>query len=152
MQQLMAMISERESAQKAEEAMAAVKAQVQGRATGDNFLFRIAQFEERNADDAFEKNDYAGARALYRLLERIYQAVPKGEDAGRGVAALREIVKILKTENQAIPRDRIDDWLTTSAREIEAQAETFAAKGDLENAGGAFTRAAFLLQKIRDTA
>jgi len=152
MQQLMAMISERESAQKARESMTAVKTGIPGRSSGNNFLFRIAIFEERNADDAFEKNDYAGARALYRLLERIYQAVPRGENAVRGVAALREIVKNLKTENQNIPGEKIDDWLTSSAREIEIQAEMFAAKGDLENACGAFTRAAFLLQKIRDAA
>jgi serine/threonine protein kinase len=152
MQQLMAMISVRESAQKAKESMTAAKNQIQTRSTGNNFLFRIGQFEERNADDAFAKNDYAGARALYRLLERIYQAVPKGEDAVGGVAALREIIKNLKTENQTVPGEKIDAWLDSSAREIESQAEMFAAKGDLENACGAFTRAAFLLQKIRDAA
>jgi len=150
MQQLMAMISERESAQKARESMAAAKARFQGKVGNDHFLYRIAQYEERNADDAYEKNDYAGAKALYRLLERIYLAVPEGKDAVRGVAALREIVKDLKAENKAVPAEKIDAWLNSSAREIEAQAESFAAKGDLENACGAFTRAAFLLQKIRD--
>ena len=107
--------------------------------------------EERNADDAFAKNDYAGSRALYRLLERIYLAVPNGKTAARGVVALREIVKSLKTEAAVVPEAKIDSWLASSAREIAAEAESFASKGDLENACGAFTRAAFLLQKIRDT-
>jgi len=153
MQQLMAMISERESAQKSKDSMNAAKRQIQSRRGNENnFLFRVALFEERNADDAFAKNDYAGARSLYRLLERIYQAVPKGDSAVRGLAALREIVAALKVENQAIPAERIDSWLASSAAEIETQAESFAAAKDLENACAAYTRAAFLLQKIKDAA
>jgi len=153
MQQLMAMISERESAQKSKDSMNAAKRQVQSRRGNENnFLFRVALFEERNADDAFAKNDYAGARSLYRLLERIYQAVPKGDTAVRGLTALREIVAALKVENQAIPADRIDAWLSSSAAEIQTQAEAFAAAKDLENACAAYTRAAFLLQKIKDAA
>ncbi|MBN1939181.1 MAG: protein kinase [Candidatus Aminicenantes bacterium] len=153
MQQLMALISERESAQKAKEAMAAAKHQVQARrGYENNFLYRVALFEERNADDAFAKNDYAGSRSLYRLLERIYQAAPKGDTAVRGLAALRDIVAALKAENQAVPVDRVDAWLSSSAAEIETQAETFAAAKDLENACAAYTRTAFLLQKIKDSA
>ena len=151
MQQLMAVISERESARRSRDSMILVKTGLRGWSADNNFLFRLAQFEERNADDAFAKNDYAGSRALYRLLERIYLAVPNGKTAARGVVALREIVKSLKTEAAVVPEAKIDSWLASSAREIAAEAESFASKGDLENACGAFTRAAFLLQKIRDT-
>ncbi|MCC7294287.1 MAG: protein kinase [Acidobacteria bacterium] len=151
MQQLMAVISERESARRARDSMILVKTGLRGWSADNNFLFRLAQFEERNADDAFSKNDYAGSKALYRLLERIYQAVPNGKTAARGVVALRGIVKSLKTEAAVVPEEKIDSWLASSAREIAAEAESFASKGDLENACGAFTRAAFLLQKIRDT-
>lgn len=151
MQQLMAVISERESARRARDSMILVKTGLRGWSADNNFLFRLAQFEERNADDAFSKNDYAGSKALYRLLERIYQAVPNGKTVARGVVALRGIVKSLKTEAAVVPEEKIDSWLASSAREIAAEAESFASKGDLENACGAFTRAAFLLQKIRDT-
>ena len=151
MQQLMAVISERESARRSRDSMILVKTGLRGWSADNNFLFRLAQFEERNADDAFSKNDYAGSKALYRLLERIYQAVPNGKTAARGVVALRGIVKSLKTEAAVVPEEKIDSWLASSAREIAAEAESFASKGDLENACGAFTRAAFLLQKIRDT-
>ena len=151
MQQLMAVISERESARRSRDSMILVKTGLRGWSADNNFLFCLAQFEERNADDAFSKNDYAGSKALYRLLERIYQAVPNGKTAARGVVALRGIVKSLKTEAAVVPEEKIDSWLASSAREIAAEAESFASKGDLENACGAFTRAAFLLQKIRDT-
>ncbi len=151
MQQLMALISEREAAQKAKDAVNAVKRQIQARhGNGNNFLFRVAVYEERNADDAFAKNDYAGARSLYRLLERIFQAVPKGDTPVRGLTALKGIVAALKVENQAIPAERIDAWLSSSAAEIETQAAAFAEAKDLENACAAYTRAAFLLQKIKD--
>jgi hypothetical protein len=150
---LMSLISERESAQKAREAMAATKTRVQKRLSPErNFLLRVARFEEANAADAFAKNDYAGSRALFRLLERIYNASPRGENGAQGVEALRGILKTLQIENQTIAADKIDPWLASSAREIEAQAETFAAKGDVENACGAFVRAAFLLEKIKDAA
>ncbi|MHB8055676.1 MAG: serine/threonine-protein kinase [Candidatus Aminicenantales bacterium] len=153
MQQLMGLISERESAQKARDQMAVTKSRAEDEGADDKyFLFRVAQFEETNADDAFDKNDYLGSRSLYRLLERMYAASPRGKDPVKGVAVLREIVKALKSENRAVPAEKIDDWLASSAREIEAQAETFASKNDLENACGAFTRAAYLLQKIKDAA
>ncbi len=151
MQKLMGMISERESAQKAREQMAAAKSQAQRSGTDDAcFLFRMARFEETNADDAFAKNDYLGSRSLYRLLERIYATSAWGKDAANGAAVLREIVKSLKAENRSVPAGKIDNWLASSAREIETEAEAFAAKNDLENACGAFTRTAYLLQKIKD--
>jgi len=153
MQKLMGVISERESAQKARDQMAEAKNRAQSGGADDAcFLFRMARFEETNADDAFAKNDYLGSRSLYRLLERIYADSAQGKDASNGVAVLREIVKTLKTENRAIPAGKIDNWLASSAREIENEAEAFAAKKDLENACGAFTRAAYLLQKIKDAA
>jgi len=153
MQQLMALISARESALKAKEDMGASKNRAQSRISPDrNFLFRVGRFEETNADDAFVKNDYAGARALYRLLERIYDAAPRGETGAKGLEALRGILKTLQTEIQAIPAEKVDSWLASSAAEIEAQADVFAAKGDVENACGAFVRAAFLLEKIKDAA
>ena len=154
MQQLMALISVRESAQKAKETMNDAKKAVQGRRSlvENNFLYRVAQFEERNADDAFSKNDYAGSRSLYRLLERIYRAVPRGDTPTNGLAALREIVAALQLENKALAADKIDSWLLASADEIQAQAETFAKANNLESACAAYTRAAFLLQKIKDSA
>jgi len=153
MQKLMGVISERESSQKAREQMIGAKTRAEkGGADDGFFLFRIAKFEEANADDAFAKNDYLGSRSLYRLLERMYAASPRGKDAQKGAAVLREIIKTLKAENRTIPAEKIDAWLASSAREIETQAETFAGKNDLENACGAFTRAAYLLQKIKDAA
>jgi serine/threonine-protein kinase len=153
MQQLLSMVAERQSAQKAMDDMAAMRGRVSGRISAErNFLYRVARFEEGNANDAFAKNDYSGARALYRLLGRIYAASPKGESGKEGVEALRSILASVRTEAGRVPADKVDSWLSSTAKEIETQAEAFAAKNEFENAGGAFVRAAFLYEKIKDAA
>ena len=60
MQKLLSLVAEREAAQKAKDSMASAKSQAQQKANLDkNLLFRLARYEETNADEAFAKNDYS---------------------------------------------------------------------------------------------
>jgi serine/threonine-protein kinase len=153
MQTLLAMVSERESAQKAKEAMSAAKAaSLRKIDPATHFLYRLARYEEGNADDAFTKNDYSGAKSLYRILDRIYALCASCNDDRKCLETLRAFVGDLKKEVEGIPSGRVDDWLLQYAREIENQAQGFLTRQELDNAGGAFLRAGFLYEKIKDAA
>jgi serine/threonine protein kinase len=153
MQKLLSLVSERQTAQKAKDVMDASRAQAQkAKSLDKNLLFRLARYEETNADEAFAKNDYSGSRALYRILDRLYALCPQCPTDQACVTALRQLVTDLKKDVEANGRVAADPWLSDYAKEIETQADSFTAKNDLENAGGAYIRAAFLYEKIKDTA
>jgi hypothetical protein len=58
----------------------------------------------------------------------------------------------MKIEADRIPPDKVDQWLLEYARELEKQAQAYLARQELDNAGGAFLRAGFLYEKIKDSA
>jgi len=149
MQKLLTLVAERQSAQKAKDVMSAAKAGVQGKVAADkNLLYRLARYEEANADEAFAKNDFSGAAALYAVLEKVYTIAAQCPTDQAGAQALRDYVAEQKRA-AAGPSAKADPWLSDYAGEIEAQAEGFLGKSDFENAAGAFVRAAFLYEKIK---
>jgi len=153
MNKLLVLVSERQAAQKAKEEMTAAKTQALGRAAMEtNLLFRLARYEETNADDAFAKNDYSGSKALYQVLARVYALCPQSPTDKDGVARMQQFLASLKKEAEASGAAAADAWLASYAAEIENQAASFLAKKDLENAAGAYIRAAFLYEKLKETA
>ncbi|MBM3293869.1 MAG: hypothetical protein FJY82_05010 [Candidatus Aminicenantes bacterium] len=153
MQTLLSLVSERESAQQARDTMRQSKAEAQSKVDpGKHFLFRLARYEEGNADDAFAKNDFSGAKALYRILDRIYLLCLQCNNDKSCLETLKGFIAGLKFEAGRLPPNRVDGWLLEYAREIEKQAQTFLARQELDNAGGAFIRAGFLYQKIKESA
>ncbi|MDD8025598.1 MAG: serine/threonine protein kinase [Acidobacteriota bacterium] len=152
METLMAMVAERDAAFTARNAMGAAKAVAQKTGADDkNVLFRLARYEEGNAEDAFQKNDYSGAKALFRVLEKTFNLVTFQKEDAAGIDALKQYVAGLKAE-AAAAKSGADPWLLQIAGETETEAGKFLAGKDLANAGGAYLRAAFLYQKIKDTA
>ncbi len=153
MQKLLALVAERDSALAAKQAVGAAKAQAQKAGAGDrNMLFRLARYEEGNADDAFSKNDFSGSKALYRVLEKVYALSSSTADDAAAVEAMAKIVSGLKAEIGRLPTSAVDSWLFEYARETESQARAFREKKDAANACGAFLRSAFLFQKAKDSA
>jgi len=153
MQKLLSLVAERQAAQRAKDLMLAAKARIESRIdpTG-NLLYRLARYEETNADEAFTKNDYAGSKSLYTLLEKVYTMSPLAANAGDGIARLESLTQALKKQAGALGPTAADPWLSEYAAEIEKEADVYMAKKDVENAGGALLRAAFLYEKILDAA
>jgi len=152
MQKLLSLVAERQSAQRAKELTTAARVEAQPKVNVDkNLLFRLTRYEETNADEAFAKNDYSGAKALYAILGKLYALCPRCKDDQSSVAALQEFISGLKKEIEQQSPAAVDPWMSEYAREIENQAVEFLAKKNLENAGGAYIRAAFLYEKIIET-
>jgi hypothetical protein len=153
MQKLLSLVSERQAAQRAKETMTAAKTQSRQKANLDkNLLFRLASYEEGNADEAFAKNDYSGAKILYQLLERIFALCPQCSNDRGCVDTLQLLVAGLKKEVESLPAGSVDQWLNEYAGQIEIQAAAFLEKREFENSGGAYIRAAFLYEKILEPA
>jgi len=153
MQKLLALVALRQSAQRAKDAMVAARVRVEKMPGMDkNLLFRLARYEEANADEAFAKNDYSGSKILYLLLERVYPLCPAATSDKSGVEALRQFVGQLKKEADAVKAAQADAWLAEYAQGTENEAATFLGKADWDNAAGAYLRAAFLYEKLKDTA
>ncbi len=153
MQKLLGVVAEREAALKAKGAMETAKEQARKAGADDrNLLFRLARYEEGNAVDALGKNDFSGAKSLFIVLGKTYALAPgcAGEDAC--AAALRRLLDGFKSEAAGLNPATIDPWLMEYARETENQAQAFLAKREIDNAGGAYLRAAFLYEKIKDSA
>jgi uncharacterized protein (DUF927 family) len=153
MNKLLVLVAERQAAQKAKEDMTASKTQALGKAAMEtNLLFRLARYEETNADDAFAKNDYSGSKALYQVLAAVYSLCPQSPTDREGVTKMQQFLASLKREIETSGAAAADAWLASYAEEIENQAASFLAKKDLENAAGAYIRAAFLYEKLKETA
>lgn len=153
MQKLLSLVSERQAAQKAKETMTAAKTQARQKGNLDkNLLFRLASYEEGNADEAFVKNDYSGTKILYQLLDRIFVLCPQCGNDRSCVDTLQLLVAGLKKDVERLPAGSVDQWLNEYAGQIENQAAAFLEKREFENAGGAYIRAAFLYEKILEPA
>jgi hypothetical protein len=153
MQKLLTVVAEREAALKAKESMGRAREQARKAGADDrNLLFRLARYEEGNAAEALAKKDFSGARSLYIVLEKTYALAPGCADEDACAAALRRLLNGFKSETAGLNPATIDPWLVEYARETENQAQAFLAKREIDNAGGAYLRAAFLYEKIKDTA
>jgi len=149
MQKLLTLVADRQSAQKAKDVMSEARRTTQAKGVPDkNLLFRLARYEESNAEDAFAKNDYSGAASLYIVLERLYALCPQCPTDQAGAAALKLYVAGLE-KDAAANAGKADPWLSEYARGMESQAGGFLASGDWENAAGAYLQAAFLYEKIK---
>lgn len=153
MKKLLALVSERESAQQAKKAMSEAKARAEQKVSlQNNLLFQLASYEEGNAQEAFTRNDFSGAKVLYRILEKIYGLSLQCRQDENCVQILQFYTKSIKGEVEKINPSLIDQWLYGYARGIENQALLFQTGRDFTNAAGAFLQAAFLYEKIIESA
>jgi len=153
MQKLLALVAERQATQKAKEGMIAAKNQAMAKGNLEkDLIFRLSGYEETNAEEAFQKNDYSGSKVLFRVLEKIYALCSPGSSDRSCAETLRQYVAGLKKEIDQKDLAPADPWLYEYANETGKQAEEFVAKRDWENAGGALIRVAFLYEKLREAA
>ncbi len=153
MQKLLSVVADREAALKAKAIMDGAKEQARKAGADDrNLLFRLARYEEGNASEALAKNDFSGARSLYVVLGKTYALAPGCADEDACAASLRRLLNGFKAEAAGLNPGTIDPWLMEYAHETENQAQAFMAKREIDNAGGAFLRAAFLYEKIKNSA
>jgi serine/threonine protein kinase len=149
MKKLMSLVAQRQSAQEAKAKMNEARMQTQRNGLDSkNLLFRLAAHEERSADEAFAKNDFAGAAVLYRILERSYRLGVQYSSDETCVRGLREMTRQLKPGQMKTLE--ADPWLSEYASQIEGQADAYFEKKEFENAAASYIQAAFLYEKMKE--
>jgi serine/threonine protein kinase len=151
MQSLLTMVSEREKALVAQSQLAGTKNRIQGMAVDrENVLYRLASRHERDAEDALNKSDFSGSRALSVVLERVYLLSGQCREPAGCLESLAGFVEGLKQAAETSALANVDPWLSNLAKESADEAQHALAQNDYEGAAEAYIRAAFLYQKIID--
>jgi serine/threonine-protein kinase len=151
MQKLMSLVAQRQSAQEAKAKMNEARIQIQRKGLdNENLLFRLANHEERSADEAFAKNDFAGASVLYRILERSYRQGAQYSSDESCVQGLRKMTRQLRPVPGQTKAGADDPWLSEYANQIESQADSYLEKKEFENAAASYIQAAFLYEKLKE--
>jgi serine/threonine-protein kinase len=151
MQRLLSLVAERERALEAKSILTETKNRVGGmNADPKNVLYRVASRRERDAEDAFNNNDFSGSRILNSVLEMVYRFSGKCEDDERCLIALAEFVINMRKTAEGMASAGLDPWLFEKAKESESNARSALARKDFEGAADSYIQAAFLYQKMLD--
>jgi len=150
MQKLMAQVAERDLALEARVAArdARVRAERGGRG-GGNLLYRLALYEERNAEDALARDDFSGAKTLFLVLADAYLLSLTAATDAECCRALQKECDVLEQEILARPGSAADRWLLENAAQIKAQAEAYLERKEYENAAACYLQTLFLFRRIR---
>jgi serine/threonine protein kinase len=116
----------------------------------DNLLFSVAEEQVKPAADTYEKGDFAGAKTLYGVLEKIFTySVQESNDAGR-VEILKNYVAGLRTEVNIAGIPASASWFYDRAREEEEQAKSLSENKEYTAAAEIYIQAAFLYEKVQE--
>ena len=154
MRKLLAQVSEREQAEKAFKDLQDTKQKIAGSARRDrpNILTWIALEKEKDASDAFAKNDFSGARILCGILNRVHLLSPKIADESEGLAALRELTGTIRKEAETALAPSKQAWLFERAVTEEDGARQKVKDGLVSQAAEQYILSAFLFEKAKEVA
>jgi serine/threonine protein kinase len=154
MRKLLAQVSERERAEKALKELQDTKQKIGAAARRDrpNLLTWIATEKEKDAADAFAKNDFSGARILYGILTRVHVLSLKVEDEEQGLAALQDLTGSIRKEAETALAPAKQAWLFERAKTEEEGARKMAAEKLIPQAAEQFILSAFLYEKAKEVA
>ncbi len=152
MNRLLALVKDKDAADAARGEMqfARGKADVAAAAKGDNILHWIATEKLKDAEEAYKKNDFAGARTLFSILTRVFSLGLDGGDEEACLVRLRGLVGGIRKEAEAVRAAAKDSWLFDRAREEEAMAATYLSGKQYAEAAEFFVLSAFLYEKAKD--
>jgi len=154
MRKLLAQVSEREQAETAFKDLRDTKQKIAGSARRDrpNLLTWIALEKEKDASDAFAKNDFSGARILCGILTRVHLLSPTVTDESEGLASLRELTGTIRKEAETALAPAKQAWLFERAVTEEDGARQKAKDGLAPQAAEQYILSAFLFEKAKEVA
>ncbi len=152
MRKLLSQVSERERAEAAFKELQETKRKMGGpdRAGRPNLLSWIAMEKEKDASDAFAKNDFSGARILCGILNQVHLLSPKATDEEQGLSALRELAGTIRKDAEAARAPSKQAWLYERATTEEEGARQMAQDGLVPQAAEQYILAAFLYEKAKE--
>jgi len=154
MRKLLVQVSERERAEKAFKDLQDMKNKVAASPRRDrpNLLSWIALEKEKDASDAFAKNDFSGARILYTLLAKVHGLSLGVEGEDECLAALKDMTTGIRKEAEAALAPQKQAWLYERAVAEEDAARDRIKEGFVPQAAEQYILASFLFEKAKDVA
>ena len=154
MRQLLTLVQEKQNADtaKAEMEEAKKKAEEAQLKNGENLLHWIALEKEKDASDAYAKNDFSGAKTLYMILRKVYGLSIMGGDEESCLRALQGLVRDVKTEVDSMRGTMKDMWLYERAGEEAGRANVIYRDGQYAESAEFYILAAFLYAKSMEVA
>jgi len=154
MRKLLVQVSERERAEKAFKDLQDMKGKVAASPRRDrpNLLSWIALEKEKDASDAFAKNDFSGARILYTLLAKVHGLSLGVEGEDECLAALKDMTTGIRKEAEAALAPQKQAWLYERAVAEEDAARDRIKEGFVPQAAEQYILASFLFEKAKDVA
>ncbi len=153
MQELLSLVADRQAVQVTKDGMNRAKEQARNAGSSEkNLLFLIAQNEESSAQEAMMKNDFSGAKTLYRVLGHVYSLSQGCRNDQTCLKTLQDYVAGQAREVNGLGPSKIDHWTYNFADEITKQAQSFIDLKQIENAAASYIQAAFLYEKIKEQA
>ena len=151
MRKLLSQVSEREKAEAAFKELRETKQKMsRGAQARPNLLAWIALEKEKDASDAFAKNDFSGARILCGILTRVHLLSPRAADEDQGLALLRELAGTGRKDAEAALAPSKQAWLFERAVTEEEGARQMAKDGLVPQAAEQYILAAFLYEKAKE--
>jgi hypothetical protein len=154
MRKLLAQVSERERAEEAFKELQDTKQKIGAspRLKRPNLLTWIATEKEKDAADAFAKDDFSGARILYGILTRVHGLSLRIEDEEQGLAALRELTGSIRKDAETAMAPTKQAWLFDRAKTEEEGARKKAVEKLILQAAEQYILSAFLFEKAKEVA
>ncbi len=154
MRKLLAQVSERERAEAAFQELQDTKQRVASTSRRDrpNLLAWIALEKEKDAADAFAKNDFSGARILYVILAKVQVLSLNVSDEEQALAALQELATSIRREAEAALAPSKQAWLFERAKGEEEGGRQMLKENLSPQAAERFILAAFLYEKAKEVA
>ncbi len=152
MRTIMESVRQKEGADRAKDSMEQARLYAGQRlsSAGSNLLYTVAEEQVNVAADSYENGDFAGAKTLYGILEKIFTySVQENDDAG-SVEMLKNFVAGLRTEVNIAGIPASASWFYDRAREEEEQAKSQSEKGEYRAAAETYIQSAFLYEKVQE--
>jgi hypothetical protein len=151
MRKLLAQVSERERAEAAFKELQETKQKMAGaRGSRPNLLAWIALEKEKDASDAFAKNDFSGARILCGILIRVHVMSPRAGDEGQALATLQDLTAVIRRDAESAQAPSKQAWLYERAVAEQEGALQMVQDGLIPQAAEQYILAAFLYEKAKE--
>jgi serine/threonine protein kinase len=154
MRKLLEIVRDKEGADRAKTSMEQARLVASQRLgpEGDNILYRVAQEKVKDAANAYEESDFAGAKTLYTILGRIFIYSAEDCEDNRCIEILKTFVISIRAEANLLDAQASASWFFDRAQEEEQQAISLAKENKFEDAAESYIQAAFLYEKAKEKA
>jgi len=152
MNKFLGLVNDKDSADASREEMGPVKKSADdvAAAKGENLLHWIAMEKLKDAEDAYRKNDFSGAKTLYSILRKVFMLSLQGGNEEICLARLQGLLKDTRARAEAVKPLMKDSWLYERAREEESRAASMASEGRAAESAEFYVLSAFLYEKAKD--